>query len=157
MTGPREQASAAAIASQRADAPSRAQAKRPVRFLMAKLGLDGHDRGALSVCLALRDSGAEVIYPGLRQTPEGIAKIAVEEDVDVVGVSSLADAHRTLVPRLIDELRRRGGADIPVLLGGFIQPEDVPDLKAQGVTEVFGPGTGLTEIVRYVFATARRT
>ncbi|MGE3928164.1 MAG: cobalamin B12-binding domain-containing protein, partial [Lautropia sp.] len=131
-------------------------AKKPVRFLMAKLGLDGHDRGALSICLALRDHGAEVIYTGLRQTPEAVARIAVDENVDVVGVSSLADAHRTLVPRLIDELKRRDAGDIPVLLGGFIQPEDIPELKAQGVVEVFGPGSSLDEIVRFVFATAHK-
>lgn len=123
---------------------------KPIRFLMAKLGLDGHDKGALIVCLALRDIGVEVIYTGLHQSPEAVAKIAVEEDVDLIGISSLADAHRTLIPRLINELRMKQKVDIPVLLGGFIQPEDIPELKAQGVAEVFGSGSRLDDIVRYV-------
>ena len=127
----------------------------PVRFLMAKLGLDGHDRGALSICMALRESGVEVIYTGLRQTPGAVARIAVEEDVDLIGVSSLADAHSTLVPKLIQELKARDASDIPILVGGFIQPEDVPELKAQGVAEVFGSGSRLDDIVRYVIDTAR--
>lgn len=130
---------------------------RPIRFLMAKLGLDGHDRGALSVCMALRERGAEVIYTGLRATPERVAAIAVDEDVDVVGVSSLADGHRSLVPRLIEELRRRDAGDIPVMLGGFIQPEDVPELRAQGVAAVFGSGTRLDDVVDHVFELARRS
>ncbi len=129
--------------------------KKPIRFLMAKLGLDGHERGALNVCLALRNAGVEVVYTGLRQSPEAVAKIAVEEDVDFIGISSLADAHRTLIPRLINELKTRQKIDIPVLLGGFIQPEDIPELKAQGVAEVFGPGTNLDDIVRYVFEKIR--
>jgi len=117
---------------------------------MAKAGLDGHDRGVLIVCLALRDAGMEVIYTGRHQTPEAIAETAVQEDVDIIGLSSLADAHRTLAPRLVSELKKRGGGDKPVILGGFIQPEDIPELKRQGITEVFDLDVKLDEIVDYI-------
>lgn len=117
---------------------------------MAKVGLDGHDRGVLVVCRALCDAGMEVIYTGLHQTPEAVAAAAVSEDVDLVGVSSLADAHRTLAPRVVNELKKRGRGDIPVILGGFIQPEDIPELKAKGIAEVFGFDVKLGVIVNYV-------
>ncbi len=124
--------------------------EKKVRFLMAKAGLDGHDRGALTVALALRDAGMEVIYTGLHRTPEEIAMIAMQEDVDIVGLSSLADAHRTLAPKVVEELKRVARGDIPVILGGFIQPEDTPELKAKGIAEVFGIGTRLDTIISYV-------
>lgn len=122
---------------------------KKIRFLMAKVGMDGHDRGAILVSLALRDAGMEVLYIGRRRTPEQIAEAAVQEDVDIVGLSSLADAHRILARRVVEELRKRG-SDIPVILGGFIQPEDIPELKQDGISEVFGVGTKLDEIVNYV-------
>ncbi|MFC2067250.1 cobalamin B12-binding domain-containing protein [Chloroflexota bacterium] len=124
--------------------------EKKIKVLMAKAGLDGHDRGILMVCLALSDAGMEVIYTGRHQTPEAIAVTAVQEDVDIVGLSSLADAHRTLAPKLVNELRKRERGDKPVLLGGFIQPEDIPELKRQGVTEVFGLDVKLDEIVDYI-------
>jgi methylmalonyl-CoA mutase cobalamin-binding domain/chain len=123
--------------------------KGRTRVLIAKLGLDGHDRGALILCAALRDAGLEVIYSGLHQTPEAVADMVVQEDAQVVGVSSLADAHRTLVPKLVDELARRKCADVPMLVGGFIQPEDIPELKRKGVVKVFGVDSNLDEIVAY--------
>lgn len=121
---------------------------RKTKVLLAKVGLDGHDRGILMVAMALRDAGMEVIYMGLHQTPEQVASTALQEDVDMVGISSLADAHRTLVPRVINELRKLG-VDAPVLLGGFIQPEDIPELEAQGVKKVFGINTPLKTAVKY--------
>ena len=123
---------------------------KKIRVLMAKAGLDGHDRGILVVCMALRNAGMEVIYTGLHQTPEAIAVAAVAEDVDLVGLSSLADAHRTLAPRLVNELAKRGRGDIPVILGGFIQPEDTPELKEKGIAEVFGFDVKLDAIVNYI-------
>jgi methylmalonyl-CoA mutase C-terminal domain/subunit len=119
--------------------------EKKIRVLLAKVGLDGHDRGILMVACALRDAGMEVIYTGLHQTPEQVAHVAVQEGVDIVGVGSHADAHNTLMPKVIAELRK-AGLDIPVILGGFIQPEDVPELKAIGVTEVFGINTRLGDI-----------
>jgi len=124
--------------------------EKKIRVLMAKAGLDGHDRGILMVCLALRDAGMEVMYTGRHKTPEMIAEAATQEDVDIVGLSSLADAHRTLAPKLVNELKKRGRDDIPVILGGFIQPEDVPELKRQGISEVFGLDVKLDEIVDYI-------
>jgi len=124
--------------------------EKKIRVLMAKAGLDGHDRGILMVCLALRDAGMEVMYTGRHKTPEKIAEAATQEDVDIVGLSSLADAHRTLAPKLVNELKKRGRDDIPVILGGFIQPEDVPELKRQGISEVFGLDVKLDEIVDYI-------
>ena len=124
--------------------------ERKIRVLMAKVGLDGHDRGVLMICMALREAGMEVIYTGLHQSPEAVAEISLQEDVDIIGVSSLADAHRSLVPKLINELKKRQRDDIPVLLGGFIQPEDIPELKNKGVTEVFRPDSRLNDIVDYI-------
>jgi methylmalonyl-CoA mutase C-terminal domain/subunit len=117
--------------------------------LLSKVGLDGHDRGLWMVAMALRDAGMEVIYTGLHQTPERVAEVALQEGVDVVGISSLADAHRTLVPRVVEERRRRG-LDTPVILGGFIQPEDIPELEAKGVKKVFGINTRLDTAVNYI-------
>ena len=123
--------------------------ERRIRVLLSKIGLDGHDRGVVNVAMALRDAGMEVIYLGRHIFPDEVAQVAIQEDVDVVGISSLADAHMTLVEQLIKSLRSKG-SDIPVILGGFIQPEDVPQLKAMGVAEVFGIGSKLTAIVSYI-------
>lgn len=114
---------------------------RKIRVLIAKPGLDGHDRGAKVVARALRDAGMEVIYTGLRQTPEMIAEAALQEDVDIVGLSILSGAHMVLVPRVVDLLRANGQHNVLVYAGGIIPDEDVPALKASGVKEVFGPGS----------------
>jgi methylmalonyl-CoA mutase C-terminal domain/subunit len=124
--------------------------RRPIRVLIAKPGLDGHDRGAKVLARALRDAGMEVIYTGLFQTPETIARSAVDEDVDVVGLSILSGAHNQLVPEVVRALRSAGKEDALVLVGGIIPEEDIPFLKAQGVAEVFGPGTPLLEIIRFI-------
>jgi methylmalonyl-CoA mutase C-terminal domain/subunit len=123
--------------------------ERPIRVLMAKPGLDGHDRGAKVVARAYRDAGMEVIYTGLHQLPADIAEAALQEDVDVVGISILSGAHMTLVPRILQELRARGLDDVLVIVGGIIPPDDAEALKAQGVAAVFGPGTETEEIVRF--------
>ncbi len=123
---------------------------RPIRVLIAKPGLDGHDRGAKVLARALRDAGMEVIYTGLFQTPESIARSAVDEDVDVVGLSILSGAHNQLVPEVIRALREAGKGDVLVLVGGIIPEEDVAFLKAQGVAAVFGPGTPLSAIIQYI-------
>jgi len=120
--------------------------ERKIRVLIAKPGLDGHDRGAKVVARALRDAGMEVIYTGLRQTPEMIAEAALQEDVDVVGLSILSGAHMALVPRVIDLLRGNGQDNVLVYVGGIIPEEDVPSLKAAGVKEVYGPGSS-TEVM----------
>lgn len=125
-------------------------AQRKVRVLVAKPGLDGHDRGAKVVARALRDAGMEVIYTGLRQTPEQIVEAAVQEDVDVLGLSILSGAHNTLVPKILAGLREQGAEDITVLVGGIIPAEDAEKLQAQGVEGVFGPGTSLQDIVDFV-------
>ena len=124
--------------------------ERKIRVLVAKPGLDGHDRGAKVVARALRDAGMEVIYTGLRQTPEMIAEAALQEDVDVVGLSVLSGAHMVLVPRVIDLLRANGMDDTLVLVGGIIPDEDVPALEAAGVKRVFGPGTPTGEIAAFI-------
>ncbi|MBI4588694.1 MAG: cobalamin B12-binding domain-containing protein [Candidatus Rokubacteria bacterium] len=125
-------------------------AARRIRVLLVKTGLDGHDRGVLVVAKALSQAGMEVIYGGLHLRPAQIAKMAAEEGVDVVGLSSLSDAHRALVPRIIEELKRLGLDDVMVLLGGFIQEEDVPVMKRAGVAEVFGVGTRLEDIAAFI-------
>jgi len=122
----------------------------PKRILVAKPGLDGHDRGAKVVARALRDAGFEVIYTGLRQTPEQIAQAAVQEDVDAVGLSSLSGAHRELFPAVVRALREAGAGDVPVFAGGVIPEEDVAALVQQGIERVFPPGTDTREIVRFV-------
>lgn len=120
-----------------------------IRVLLAKLGLDGHDRGILVVAMALRENGMEVIYLGRHRTPEQIVEAAMHEYVNVVGLSSLADAHRTLAPKVARLLKEKGMGDVLLVLGGFIQPEDIPFLKENGVAEVFGIGTKLDAIVDY--------
>ncbi|MBK9970079.1 MAG: cobalamin B12-binding domain-containing protein [Acidimicrobiaceae bacterium] len=119
---------------------------RPYRVVVAKPGLDGHDRGAKTITRALRDHGFEVIYTGLHQTPEQIAETALQEDVDAVGLSLLSGAHLTLFPRVMEELRNRGLGEMLVFGGGVIPDADARTLKAQGVTEVFGPGSSLKAI-----------
>jgi methylmalonyl-CoA mutase C-terminal domain/subunit len=121
-----------------------------IRILLAKPGLDGHDRGVKVLALALRDAGMEVIYTGLRQTPEQVVAAAVQEDVDVVGLSCLSGAHNYLFPRVVDLLRAQGASDILVIGGGIIPESDIPGLKAQGMQEIFGPGTSTADIVRYI-------
>ncbi len=118
------------------------------RILVAKPGLDGHDRGARLVALVLRDAGFEVIYTGIRQTPATIANTAVQEDVDVVGLSILSGAHLSLSKKVLDALKEAGGGDIPVVVGGLIHPPDVPALNEMGVAAVFPSGTRLDEVVR---------
>ena len=124
--------------------------KMPIRVLVAKPGLDGHDRGAKVVAKALRDAGMEVIYTGLRQTPEQIVETAIQEDVDVIGLSCLSGAHMTLFPRVMELLKAKGVKDILVTGGGIIPLEDVPRLKKAGIAEVFGPGTTSDEIVTFI-------
>lgn len=127
--------------------------KRPYRVVVAKPGLDGHDRGAKTITRALRDHGFEVIYTGLHQTPEQIAETALQEDVDAVGLSLLSGAHLTLFPRVMDELRSRDLADVLVFGGGVIPDADARALKAEGVTEVFGPGSSLKGICTWLETT----
>ena len=124
--------------------------KEKIRVLFAKMGLDGHDRGLHVVAAALRDAGMEVIYLGLRQSPEQICAAAIQEDVDIVGVSSLSDAHCTLVPKLLARLKESGAGNIPVILGGFIQPEDISFLKEVGVSKVFSTGCRLDTITNSI-------
>jgi methylmalonyl-CoA mutase C-terminal domain/subunit len=124
--------------------------ERKIRVLIAKPGLDGHDRGAKIVSRALRDAGMEVIYTGLRQSPEMIAQTAMQEDVDVVGLSILSGAHLPLVPRIIDQLKERNLHDIKVIVGGIIPERDVEILKQCGVHGVFGPGTSIRDIVAFI-------
>lgn len=119
---------------------------RKIRVLVAKPGLDGHDRGAKVVARALRDAGMEVIYTGLRQTPEMIVEAALQEDVDIIGLSILSGAHMALVPRIMELLRENDMSEIPLFIGGIIPNDDIPALKAMGVAEMFGPGTS-TEVI----------
>jgi methylmalonyl-CoA mutase, C-terminal domain len=123
---------------------------RPIRVLVAKPGLDGHDRGAKVVAAALRDAGMEVIYTGLHQTPEMIATAAVQEDVDVVGLSILSGAHMTLFPRVLSLLKEQGRDDILLTGGGIIPKEDMEALRAMGVGQLFGPGTSTTDLVNFI-------
>jgi len=124
--------------------------RRPIRVLVAKPGLDGHDRGAKVVAAALRDAGMEVIYTGLHQTPEMIVQAAVQEDVDVVGLSILSGAHLTLFPRVQQLLVEAGRDDVLVTGGGIIPPEDMEALRRQGIGRLFGPGTPTSELVKYI-------
>jgi methylmalonyl-CoA mutase C-terminal domain/subunit len=124
--------------------------ERKIRVLVAKPGLDGHDRGAKVVARALRDAGFEVIYTGIRQTPEMIAEAALQEDVDVVGLSILSGAHLALCPRVVELLRKNGLDDVTVLVGGIIPDEDVEPLKQAGIRGVFGPGTSTQDIVAFI-------
>jgi methylmalonyl-CoA mutase C-terminal domain/subunit len=124
---------------------------RKIRVLIAKPGLDSHDRGAKVVARALRDAGMEVIYTGLRQTPEQIAETALQEDVDVIGLSILSGAHKALFPRIMDLIKQKGLNDVMVFAGGIIPEEDVPELKKIGIKEIFGPGTTTDAIIKYVY------
>jgi methylmalonyl-CoA mutase cobalamin-binding domain/chain len=123
-----------------------------IRVVIAKPGLDGHDRGAKIIARALRDAGMEVIYTGLHQTPEQIVETAIQEDADAVGISILSGAHMTLVPRILDLLRERGADDVIVVVGGTIPGDDILELKRQGVAEVFTPGAPTAEIVEFLRA-----
>jgi methylmalonyl-CoA mutase C-terminal domain/subunit len=122
----------------------------PIRVLVAKPGLDGHDRGAKVIARALRDAGMEVIYTGLRQTPEMIVNAALQEDVDCIGLSILSGAHNVIVPRVTALLKERGADDILIVLGGTIPAQDIDFLKSQGVAAIFGPGTSLDETVKFI-------
>ncbi len=128
---------------------------RKIRVLVAKPGLDGHDRGAKVIARALRDAGMEVIYTGLRQTPEMIAAAALQEDVDAVGISILSGAHNTLCPRIVNLLHENGMDDTLVLVGGIVPQEDIAELKKIGVSEIFLPGTSTQDIVTFIRANVR--
>jgi methylmalonyl-CoA mutase C-terminal domain/subunit len=123
---------------------------RPIRVLVAKPGLDGHDRGAKVVAAALRDAGMEVVYTGLHQTPEMIATAAIQEDVDVVGLSILSGAHMTLFPRVLELLREAGREDVLLTGGGIIPREDMDELQRLGVGKLFGPGTSTSELIEFI-------
>jgi len=125
-------------------------ADRKIRVLIAKPGLDGHDRGAKVIARALRDAGMEVVYTGIRQTPEMIAEAALHEDVDVVGMSILSGAHMALVPRVMELLRENDMGDVLVVTGGIIPDEDVPALNEMGIQGIFGPGTPTDKIVNFI-------
>lgn len=127
---------------------------RPLKVLIAKPGLDGHDRGAKVLARGLRDEGFEVVYTGLRQTPEMIVTAALQEDVDVVGLSILSGAHMTLVPRVCAQLRERGLDDVLVTVGGIIPDDDIEPLREAGVAGVFGPGTTIREVADFIRANA---
>lgn len=131
------------------------QEKGKIRVLIAKPGLDSHDRGAKVVARALRDAGMEVIYTGLRQTPEQIAETALQEDVDVVGLSILSGAHKALFPRIMTLLKKKGLTDIMVFAGGIIPEDDAAEMKKLGIKQIFGPGTTTDTIIQYVFDNVR--
>jgi len=120
--------------------------QKRIKVLVSKLGLDGHDRGAKVIARALKDAGMEVVYTGLRQTPEQIVKAAIQEDVDVIGVSILSGAHLELVPLVVKEMKDKGLNDVVLVVGGVVPPQDIPKLKEMGVDEVFLPGSSLKEI-----------
>jgi len=130
--------------------------ERKIRVLIAKPGLNGHDRGAKVVARGLRDAGMEVIYTGLRQTPEQIVETAIQEDVDVVGLSILSGAHMTLLPKVVQLLRERGADDVLVIAGGIIPTEDIPKLKEAGIAEVFLPGAPISKIVEFIKKNVRK-
>jgi methylmalonyl-CoA mutase C-terminal domain/subunit len=124
--------------------------EKTIRVLVAKPGLDGHDRGAKVIARALRDAGMEVIYTGLRQTPEMIVSASLQEDVDVIGLSILSGAHNAIVPRVMELLRQNRMDDVMVVVGGTIPNQDIESLKAAGVAAIFGPGTPMEEIIRFI-------
>lgn len=130
---------------------------RPIRVLVAKPGLDGHDRGAKVIARALRDAGMEVIYTGLRQTPEQIVSAAVQEDVDVVGLSILSGAHNYLFPRVAELMKEQGADDVLIIGGGVIPDDDIPGLKKAGIAEIFTPGARTTEMIDYIKANLKRS
>lgn len=123
---------------------------RPIRVVLAKVGLDGHDRGVQVVARAMRDAGMEVIYTGLWQSPEAVVRAAEDEDADVVGISILSGAHMTLVPLLVEGLKARGLDDVILIVGGIIPDADIPALKSMGVARIFTPGTSLSEITEFL-------
>ncbi len=129
---------------------------RPIRVLVAKPGLDGHDRGAKVIARALRDAGMEVIYTGLRQTPQQIVSAAIQEDVDCVAMSILSGAHSTLLPKVAELLKKENVDDVLVIGGGVIPKDDIPQLKEKGIAEVFTPGTPTTETIEYIKANIKR-
>ena len=131
-------------------------AKKRIKVLIAKPGLDGHDRGAKVLTLALRDEGMEVIYTGIRQTPEKIVKAAIQEDVDVVGLSCHSAAHNYLFPEIARLLREKGVNDVLVIGGGIIPDEDIPSLKEQGISAIFGPGSSIKKIADFIRENVRR-
>ena len=130
-------------------------ADRPIKVLIAKPGLDGHDRGAKVLARGLRDEGFEVVYTGLRQTPDMVAAAALQEDVDVVGLSILSGAHMTLLPRICQLLRQQGQTDVLVTAGGIIPDDDIPALRKAGVAAVFGPGTTIATVADFLRANVR--
>jgi methylmalonyl-CoA mutase C-terminal domain/subunit len=130
--------------------------ERPIKVLIAKPGLDGHDRGAKVLARGLRDEGFEVIYTGLRQTPQMVVSAALQEDVDVVGLSILSGAHMTLLPRITEGLREQGLDDVLVTAGGIIPDDDIPALQAAGVSRVFGPGTTIRDVAEYIRGNVRQ-
>lgn len=130
---------------------------RPIRVLVAKPGLDGHDRGAKVIARALRDAGMEVIYTGLRQTPEQITNAAIQEDVDCVALSILSGAHNTLLPKVVELLNAQGADDVLVIGGGVIPEDDIPFLKEKGIVEVFTPGTPTTVTIEFIQNNLKRT
>jgi len=132
-----------------------AQSSNKIRVVVAKPGLDGHDRGAKIIARALRDAGMEVIYTGLHQTPEQIVETVIQEDADAVGLSILSGAHMTLVPRIVELLREQDAGDVLITLGGTIPADDVPELKRLGVAEVFGPGASTEAIVEFIRGAVR--
>jgi methylmalonyl-CoA mutase, C-terminal domain len=132
------------------DAARSGSGDRKIRVVVAKPGLDGHDRGAKIIARALRDAGMEVIYTGLHQTPEQIAATAVQEDADAIGLSILSGAHMTLVPRVVELLREQGADDVVLTVGGTIPNDDIPELKKLGVAEIFTPGASTDEIVEFI-------
>jgi methylmalonyl-CoA mutase, C-terminal domain len=134
-----------------------ASSGRKIRVVVAKPGLDGHDRGAKIIARALRDAGMEVIYTGLHQTPEQIAETVIQEDADAVGLSILSGAHMTLVPRVVELLREQGAEDVVVTVGGTIPADDIPELKKLGVSEIFTPGSSTQEIIDFIRGAAGQT
>lgn len=124
--------------------------KKKIRVLVAKPGLDGHDRGAKVICRSLRDAGFEVIYTGLRRTPEEIVNSAIQEDADVIGLSILSGAHNVLFPQIMDLLKEKDAGDIKVIAGGIIPDEDIPSLKKIGISEIFLPGSSTEDIVKWI-------
>jgi methylmalonyl-CoA mutase, C-terminal domain len=130
--------------------------ERPIKVLIAKPGLDGHDRGAKVLARGLRDEGFEVIYTGLRQTPQMVVSAALQEDVDVVGLSILSGAHMTLLPKITEGLREQGLDDVLVTAGGIIPDDDIPALQAAGVSRVFGPGTTIRDVAEYIRGNVRQ-
>jgi methylmalonyl-CoA mutase, C-terminal domain len=140
---------------QTASSGGTASANRKIRVVVAKPGLDGHDRGAKIIARALRDAGMEVIYTGLHQTPEQIAETVLQEDADAVGLSILSGAHMTLVPRVVELLKQQGADDVIVTVGGTIPSDDIPELKELGVAEVFTPGSSTESIIEFIRGAVR--